>query len=216
VKQFVVIGLGNFGFNVAKSLSIKGHQVLAIDISEERIDEIKEYVSEAIIADAKNTKVLNEFIHESVDSVIISIGQNMESSILTTHYLKDRKIKRIIVKAINENHAKILELMGADDVILPEKDMAISLAQKLSSNNMLEYLPLTSEFSIVEAAVPENFIGKTLRETKLRSKYNLLVIAVKDIMKDKFHLMPNADFKIVPDCLMIIMGKRNDIEKFNI
>lgn len=216
MKQFVVIGLGNFGFNVAKSLSIKGHQVLAIDISEERIDEIKEYVSEAIIADAKNTKVLNEFIHESVDSVIISIGQNMESSILTTHYLKDRKIKRIIVKAINENHAKILELMGADDVILPEKDMAISLAQKLSSNNMLEYLPLTSEFSIVEAAVPENFIGKTLRETKLRSKYNLLVIAVKDIMKDKFHLMPNADFKIVPDCLMIIMGKRNDIEKFNI
>lgn len=216
MKEFVVIGLGNFGFNVAKSLSAKGHQVLAIDTNEERIDEIKDYVSEAIIADAKNTKVLNEFIHESVDSVIISIGQNMESSILTTHYLKNKKIKRIIVKAINENHAKILELMGADEVILPEKDMAISLAQKLSSNNMLEYLPLTSEFSIVEAAVPENFIGKTLSEIKLRSKYNLLVIAVKDIMQDKFHLMPNAEFRLVPDCLMIIMGRREDVEKFRI
>ena len=93
MKQFVVIGLGNFGFNVAKSLSSRGHQVLAIDIDKEKIDEIKDYVSEAIIADAKNTKVLNEFIHDTVDGVIISIGQNMESSILTTHYLKERKIK---------------------------------------------------------------------------------------------------------------------------
>lgn len=216
MKQFVVIGLGNFGFNVAKSLSAKGHQVLAIDTSEERIDEIKDYVSEAIIADAKNTKVMNEFIHDTVDGVIISIGQNLESSILTTHYLKEKKIRKIIVKAINENHAKILELMGADEVILPEKDVAVSLAQKLSSNNMLEYLPLTSEFSIVETAVPEKFIGKSLREIKLRSKYNLLVIAVKDVMQDKFHLMPNADFKLIPDSLMIIMGKRDDVEKFNI
>ena len=216
MKQFVVIGLGNFGFNVAKSLSAKGHQVLAIDTSEERIDEIKDYVSEAVIADAKNTKVMNEFIHDTVDGVIISIGQNLESSILTTHYLKGKKIRKIIVKAINENHAKILELMGADEVILPEKDVAVSLAQKLSSNNMLEYLPLTSEFSIVETAVPEKFIGKSLREIKLRSKYNLLVIAIKDILQDKFYLMPNADFKLIPDSLMIIMGKRDDVEKFNI
>jgi len=216
MKQFVVIGLGNFGFNVAKSLAAKGHQVLAIDIDKERIDEIKDYVSEAIIADSKNTKVLNEFIHESVDSVIISIGQNMESSILTTHYLKERNIRQIIVKAINESHAKILELMGADEIILPEKDMAVSLAQKLSSNNLLEYLPLTSEFSIVEAAVPAKLVGKSLREIKLRTKYNLLVVAVKDIMQDKFYLMPNADYKLVPDSLMVIMGRRNDIEKFNL
>lgn len=216
MKQFVVIGLGNFGFNVAKSLASRGHQVLAIDIDKERIEDIKDYVSEAIIADSKNTKILNEFIHDTVDGVIISIGQNMESSILTTHFLKEKKIKQIIVKAINESHAKILELMGADEVILPEKDMAVSLAQKLSSNNLLEYLPLTSEFSIVEAAVPEKFIGKSLREIRLRTKYNLLVIAVKDIMQDKFYLMPNADYKLVPDSLIVIMGRRNDIDKFNI
>lgn len=216
MKQFVVIGLGNFGFNVAKSLASRGHQVLAIDIDKERIEDIKDYVSEAIIADSKNTKILSEFIHDTVDGVIISIGQNMESSILTTHFLKERKIRQIIVKAINESHAKILELMGADEVILPEKDMAVSLAQKLSSNNLLEYLPLTSEFSIVEAAVPEKFIGKSLREIKLRTKYNLLVIAVKDIMQDKFYLMPNADYKLVPDSLIVIMGRRSDVDKFNI
>ena len=164
----------------------------------------------------KNAKLLNEFIYDTVDGVIISIGQNMVSSILAAHYPKGRNNRQVIVKTINENHAKILELMGADEVILPEKDMAISLAQKLSSNNMLEYLPLTSEFSIVEAAVPENYFGKSLREIKLRTKHNLLVIAVKDIMQDKFYLMPNADYKLFLDSLMVIMGKRNDIEKFNI
>ncbi|MFZ0453965.1 MAG: TrkA family potassium uptake protein [Ignavibacteriaceae bacterium] len=216
MKQFVVIGLGNFGLNVAKALASRGNQVLAIDIDQNRIDEVKDDVSEAIIADAKNTKVLNEFITSAVDAVIICIGQNMEASILTTHYLKQKNVKRIIVKAMNENHARILELMGADEVILPEKDIAISLAQKLSSANLLEHIPLTSEFSIVEAAVPENFAGKTLKQLQLRSKYNLLVIAVKDVMQDKFYLMPDAGFELIPDSLLIIMGRRMDVERFKI
>jgi trk system potassium uptake protein TrkA len=216
LKQFVVIGLGNFGFNVARSLSKRGHQVLAIDIDQVKIDEIKDYVSDAVIADAKNKKVLDEFVTASVDAVIISIGQNMEASILAAHYLKERKIRKIIVKAINENHAKILELMGADEVILPEKDIALALSQKLSSANLLEHIPLTSEFSIVEAAAPEDFVGKTLKQIKLRSRFNLLVIAVKDIMQDKFYLMPDAEFRLMPDCLLVIMGRREDIDNFKI
>ena len=216
MKQFAVIGLGNFGFNVAKSLANRGNQVLAIDLDAERIDEIKDSVTEAIIADAKNFKVIDEFIPDKIDALIISLGQNLEASVLTTHYLKQRNIKRIIVKAINENHAKILKLMGADEVILPEKDMAVSLAQKLTSNNLLENIPLTSEFSIVEAAVPENFVGKTLSQLKLRSKFNLLVIAIKDILQNKFYLMPDAEYKLVPDSLLIIMGRQEDIEKFKI
>ena len=216
MKQFVVIGLGNFGFNVAKDLAKKNNQVLAIDTDQDRIDEIKDYVSDAIIADAKNTKVLDEFITKAVDAVIISIGENMEASILATHYLKERKIKLIIVKAINENHAKILELMGADEVILPEKDIALSLSGRLSSANLLEHIPLTSEFSIVEIAAPEEFIGKTLKQIKLRTRFNLLVIAVKDVLQDKFFLMPEADFKLIPDCLLVIMGRQEDIENFRI
>jgi trk system potassium uptake protein TrkA len=216
MKQFVVIGLGNFGLNVARSLAAKGNQVLAIDIDQSRIDEIKDDVSEAIIADTKNTKVLNEFITSAVDAVIICIGQNIEASILTTHYLKEKNVKRIIVKAMNENHARILELMGADEVILPEKDMAVSLAQKLSSANLLEHIPLTSEFSIVEVAVPENFVSKTLKQLQLRSKFNLLVIAVKDVLQNKFYLMPDAGFKLIPDSLLVIMGRREDIDRFKI
>jgi len=190
--------------------------VLAIDIDQVKIDEIKDYVSDAVIADAKNKKVLDEFVTASVDAVIISIGQNMEASILAAHYLKERKIRKIIVKAINENHAKILELMGADEVILPEKDIALALSQKLSSANLLEHIPLTSEFSIVEAAAPEDFVGKTLKQIKLRSRFNLLVIAVKDIMQDKFYLMPDAEFRLMPDCLLLIMGRREDIDNFKI
>ena len=216
MKQFVVIGLGNFGFNVARALAEKNNQVLAMDISNDRIDEIKDYVSDAVIADAKNLKVLNEFITSSVDAVIISIGQSMEASILATHHLKERKVKRIIVKAINENHARILELMGADEVILPEKDIAFALARKLSSANLLEHIPLTSEFSIVEIAAPEDFIGKSLKQIKLRSRFNLMVIAIKDILQEKFFLMPEAEFVLMPDCLLVIMGRQEDIEKFKV
>jgi trk system potassium uptake protein TrkA len=216
LKQFAVIGLGNFGFNVAKALATRNNQVIAIDTNQDRIDEIKDFVSDSIIADAKNTKVLDEFITRSVDAVIISIGQNMEASILATHYLKERKIKQIIVKAINENHAKILELMGADEVILPEKDIALSLSRRLSSVNLLEHIPLTSEFSIVEIAAPEEFIGKTLKQIKLRSRFNLMVIAIKDVLQEQFYLMPEADFKLMPDCLLIMMGRLEDIEKFKI
>ncbi len=216
MKQFVVIGLGNFGFNAARALAEKNNQVLAMDISNDRIDEIKDYVSDAVIADAKNLKVLNEFITSSVDAVIISIGQSMEASILATHHLKERKVKRIIVKAINENHARILELMGADEVILPEKDIAFALARKLSSANLLEHIPLTSEFSIVEIAAPEDFIGKSLKQIKLRSRFNLMVIAIKDILQEKFFLMPEAEFVLMPDCLLVIMGRQEDIEKFKV
>ena len=140
----------------------------------------------------------------------------MEASILATHYLKERKIKQIIVKAINENHAKILELMGADEVILPEKDIAFTLARRLSSDNLLEHIPLTSEFSIVEISAPEDFIGKTLKQLKLRSRFNLLVIAVKDVLQERFFLMPEAEFKLMPDCLLVIMGRQEDIEKFKV
>lgn len=216
MKQFAVLGLGNFGFNVAKSLAQRGHQVLAVDIDENKVDDIKDIVTEAITADVKNFKVLNEFISDSVDSVIVSIGQSMEASILVTHYLKEKKIKHLIVKANNENHAKILELMGADEVILPEKDIAVSLASRLSSPNLLEHIPLSSELSIIEAAVPEEFAGKTLNQIKLRSKYNLLVVAVKDIMSDKVFLMPEAEYKLPPDSLMIIMGRKEDLAKFRI
>ena len=212
MKQYAVIGLGNFGNNLAMSLSKKGHQVLVMDIDKDRVDAIQDSVTDAIVGDIRNKKMLAEFISASFDAVIVSIGQNLEGSILATHYLKEMKVKYIIVKAINEDHAELLKIMGADEIIFPEKDMAEWLSKRLTVPDLLEHIPLTSEFSIVELSAPEKFFGKSLNDLKLRTKYNVLVIAVKDVMRDSFILMPDANYKILPDNILVIMGRSNDID----
>ncbi len=216
MKQFVVIGLGNFGFNVAQFLTSKGHQVLAIDCDQQKVDEISDFVTDAVVTDVKNFKVLKEFITPKIDAAIISTGQNLEASILVTHYLKDLKINHIIVKAVDENHAKILELMGADEIIRPERDMALFLAQRLTTPNLVEHIPLTAEYSIVEITAPEKYFGKSLRDIQLRAKFNLLVIAVRNILTDSLTLMPAADFIIKPDVILVIMGKMKDLDNFKL
>ena len=207
MKEYVVIGLGNFGYSIATKLASKGHQVLAIDSDSERVDDIKDKVTDAIAADVRNKRVLREYIGKNVDAVIVSVGESMEASILATHYLKELGIRHIIVKAISDDHAKLLKITGADEVIFPEKDMAAIIAQRLTTYNLLEHIPLTSDYSIVEIAVPDKFAGKTLKDIQLRVKYDVLVLAVKEILMDKIYLMPDGNFKITPDCLLVLMGK---------
>lgn len=214
MKEYAVIGLGNFGFNIAKELSKNGNRVLAIDINAERVEEIKNLVSDAVIGDIKNKMFLKEFIDERIDGVIISIGENIADSILAVHYLKELKVENIIVKAISEVHAELLKVMGATEIIIPEKDIAELVAHKLSEPNLLEYIPLTSEFSIIEMACPDAFAGKTLRNLKLRTKFGLLIIAVKNILTDEYLIMPDAEYLLQPDSLLIILGKKENLAKF--
>ena len=216
MKDFIVIGLGNFGYNVAVQLAKKRNNVLAIDIDSERVNEIKDQVTESIIGDAKNKKMLSEFIDKTIEAVIISIGQNMEASILATHHLKEFGIKNIIVKAINEDHAQILKLMGASEIIFPEKDTAFWLAQRLTSPSLIEHIPLNSEFSIIEIATPDKFANKTLKELQLRKKYQVLVIGIKNILQDTYTLMPDGNFKLEPDTILLVMGKKEDLDKVKI
>ena len=213
MKDFIVIGLGNFGYNVAVQLAKQSNNVLAIDSNSEKVNEIKDLVTESIIGDAKNKKLLSEFVDKSVEAVIISIGQNMESSILATHYLKEIGIKNIIVKAINEDHAQILKLMGANEIIFPEKDTALWLANRLTSPSLIEHIPLNSEFSIIEIATPDKFANKTLKELQLRSRNNLLVIGIKNILQNTYLLMPDGNFRLEPDSILLVMGKKEDLDK---
>lgn len=214
MKDFIVIGLGNFGHHVAIELASKGHQILAIDIDPDKVQNIKNFVSDAIIADCKNKNVLKEFVSKRVSAAVVCIGQNLESSILTTHHLKELGVKEIIVKAINHDHAELVKIMGATEIIFPERDMAIRLAQRLASPNLLEHIPLTSDFNIVEYAVPDSLVGKTLKDIRFRSKYDILIIAVKDILRDKYTLMPDANYKIMPDSLFVLMGKNESFKNF--
>jgi len=211
--QYVVIGLGNFGFNTAISLTKKGNEVLVIDSDPRRIEKIKDLVTDAIIADAREKNILQEFIQPEIDAVIVNLGDTIESSALVTLHLKEIGVNDIIVKVFEEIHGKILKKLGATEIINPEKDTATRLAERLTAPNLIEHIPLAPEYSIVEVALPDKFAGKTLKELQLRNKFNLEVIAVKDVLSEKFKLIPSADYKLEPDNVIIVIGKKDDLEK---
>jgi len=213
--KFAVIGLGSFGSNIAKTLYEKGNEVLTVDEDKDKIEEVKNFVSHAISMDAADKENLQAMGIKDMDVVIVSLGPEMEASILTVLYLNELGAKRIVAKALTEDHAKILESVGATEVIYPEKDMAIKTALKLSCPNVLEYLPLISGFGIQEIAPPEKFIGKNLRELDLRNKYGIQVIAIKELIPEKTTFVPKADFVLKDSDILVIMGEDKQLEKIN-
>lgn len=214
MEQFMVIGLGNFGYNIADILSKAGKQVIAVDANSQKVEDIRDKVKKAVTADIRNKKSLSELISSSkVDVVIVSLGNKLEASILATVYLKEMKIEKIIAKASNEDHATVLKAVGANEVIFPEQEMAQKLAMRLLKPNFIDYIPMAEEYGIIELAVPDEFVGKTLIELQLRNKYHIEVIAVKNVMNNKFIVVPAGDYRIEPDTAMVIVGKNEDIEK---
>ena len=213
--KFAIIGLGSFGSNIAKTLYEKGNEVLAVDADKEKIEEVKNFVSHAINMDAADKENLQALGIKDMDVVVVSLGPEMEASILTVLYLNEIQTKRIVAKALTEDHAKILESVGATEVIYPEKDMAVKTALKLSCPNVLEYLPLISGFGIQEIAPPEKFIGKNLRDLDLRNKYGIQVIAIKELIPEKTTFVPTADFVLKDSDILVIMGEDKQLEKIN-
>ncbi len=213
--KFAVIGLGSFGSNVAKTLFEKGNEVLAVDSDKDKIEEVKTFVSHAVSMDAADKENLQAMGILEMDVVVVSLGPDMEASILTVLYLHEGGAKRIVAKALTEDHAKILQAVGATEVIYPEKDMAIKTAMKLSSPNVLEYLPLTSGFGIQEIAPLEKFVGKSLKDLDLRNKYGIQVIAIKEIIPEKTTFVPKADFVIKDSDVLVIIGDEKQLEKIN-
>lgn len=213
--KFAVIGLGSFGSHVAKTLYEKGNEVLAVDKDKDKVEEVKGSVSRAVSMDAAVKENLQALGIQEMDVVVVSSGPEMESSILTVLYLHEVGAKRIVAKALTEDHAKVLEAVGATEVIYPEKDMAMKTALKLCNPNILEYLPLISGFEIQEIAPPEKFIGKSIRELDLRNKYGIQVIAIKELIPEKTTFIPKADFVIKDSDILIIMGEEKQLAKIN-
>jgi trk system potassium uptake protein TrkA len=213
--KFAVIGLGSFGSNVAKTLYEKDHEVLAVDKDRAKIEEVKTFVSHAVHMEAAVKENLQALEIQDMDVVVVSLGPEMEASILTVLYLKELGASRIVAKALTEDHGKILDAVGATEVIYPEKDMAIKTALRLSNPNVLEYLPLLSGIDIQEIAPPEKFIGKSLRELDLRNKYGVQVIAIKEIIPEKTTYIPKADFVVKDSDILIMMGQQKQLERIN-
>ena len=213
--KFAVIGLGSFGSNVAKTLYEKGQDVVAVDISMDKVESMKAKSTRAVHMDSTDKENLEALGVTEMDVVIVSLGPEMEGSILTVLYLHELGVKRIVAKALTEDHAKILDSVGATDVIYPEKDMAIRTALKLSSPNVLEYLSLTPEYGIQEIAAPGKFIGRSLKELDLINKYGIQIIAIKEIIPDRMVFIPKADFVIKDSDILVIIGEEKKLAKID-
>ena len=214
--KFAVIGLGSFGSNVARTLYERGHEVVAIDKDKDRIEEAKSFSSHAVLTDASDKENLEALGVTDMDVVVVSLGEAMEASILAVLHLHELGLKRIVAKASTEDHGKILDAVGATEVINPEKDMAIRTALKLTSPHILECLPLVSGVSIEELAPPDRFIGKSLRELDLRNKYGIQVIAIRELVPERTLYVPPADFVIKDSDVLIVMGDEKMLEKMTV
>uniref|UniRef100_UPI000ACF6808 potassium channel family protein n=1 Tax=Risungbinella massiliensis TaxID=1329796 RepID=UPI000ACF6808 len=213
MKQFVVIGLGRFGGSIAKTLSELGHEVMAIDQDEQKVQDFLPIVTQTIQADATDEKLLLDLGVRNVDNAIVSIGDDIQASILATLILKDIGVPHVTVKAISELHQKVLEKIGADKVIHPERDMGIRVAHHLISKNILDHIEISSKYSIVEVVATEKVFGKSLAALDVRAKYHCNVIAIRS-KDNKMNITPAADEKIQPGDVFIVIGRNEDIHAF--
>lgn len=210
--NFAIIGLSSFGFFLARELVKEGIDVIAIDIDEERIEKIKPYVQKAVIADGTDKTVLETLGLDELDGVVISLG-HIESTVLATLHLKELKMRRIVCKALSEDHGKILEMIGATEVIFPEKDMALRVAHTLAHENILDHVPLAEGYSIIEIAPPSSFLRKSIGELDLRNRFGVQVIVVKEMIPENVVLVPTADYVIKDSDVLVILGKDEDLKK---
>jgi len=213
MKRVVVIGLGIFGSNIVKELYENGFEVIAIDKDKEAVHHVRDFATKAIVADGRDNDIMDQIgIHED-DVAVISFGEDLAASTLITVHLKQMKVKNIVVKAPNEEHKLILEKVGATDVIIPEKEVASKVAKSLISPNVLDCLPLSEGYMIFEIAPPNSFLGKSIGELELRSKYHIEVIAVKDVLTDQIHMVPPANFVLKDGEILVVIAKEKDIQK---
>ena len=213
MKQFAVIGLGNFGYYLATQLYNKGYEVLAIDKKPDLVQEIKDSVNQAIVADATERKTLEAMGLEQMDAAVVCIGSVLSNSILATLNLKDIGVKRVLAKALSEAHGRILYKIGASEVFFPEKDLALSLAERIHNPNMIDYLPFLEGYSIIELSPPKDFIGKSLQDLDLINRLGIQIIAVKEVIKDQLFFIPTAKFVIKDSDILILLGPNESLEK---
>ncbi|MGF1753151.1 TrkA family potassium uptake protein [Vibrio makurazakiensis] len=178
-KQFAVIGLGRFGLSVCKELQSSGAQVLAVDLNEERVKEAASFVSQAIVANCTNEETITELRLDEYDMVMVSIGADVNASILTTLVVKETGTKAVWVKANDKFHAKILTKIGADHVILPERDMGIRIARKMLDKRVLEFIELGSGLAMTEIVIGHKFLGKSLSDLHLCKEADVQVLGFK-------------------------------------
>lgn len=211
-KNFVVIGLDRFGYNLAIHLEKCGHEVVGLDKDNEKVDRISDLITHAAVGDPTDKDVLKALDVTQADMAIVALTEDIQSGVLVTMILKEMGMKNVIAESTSELHGRILKKVGADRVIFPEKDMGIRLAKSLGHNSIMDYIDLSEEYSIIEMRVPDDWAGKALMELNLRTRYNINVIAFRG-ENGALSINPDPTIPLTKDGCMIVIGQNKTIDK---
>ncbi|HSE98669.1 MAG TPA: TrkA family potassium uptake protein [Blastocatellia bacterium] len=214
-ERFAVIGLGHFGAHVARTLFELGKEVIAMDMNEEAVQDASEFASQAVVADATDRDVLVSLEIGEADAAIISLGERMDVITLAALHVKELGVPFIAVKALSEEHGRILQALGVDEVIHPEKDRAIRLANRLARTDVVEFLPLLSGYSLIEVKAPPEFVGRTLRDLAIRNTLKVQIVAIQSSEDGKptLKIVPRAEDVIHEGDLIILLGEDRDLDR---
>jgi len=224
MRQFAVIGLGVFGVSIARNLMKEGMEVIAVDADEQHIEAVKNIVTQAAILDSTKEEALRAMDIGMIDCAIIAIGDDMESSVMTALLLKKLEIPRIIARANSDAHREILTLIGVDEIVSPEEDMGLRLARRLSSTHVLHHLDISEEHTIAEIIAGEHFIGKTIRDLNLRSRFGVNIVGIKkkishvtdsgeNVFVEKYIDFPSPDDVIDEEDVLVTVGSERAVSE---
>lgn len=212
-KQFLVFGLGRFGTSLAQALCRLGQEVLAVDANEDLVDNIAPHVTQAVQLDATDEAALASLGVGNFDAAIVSIGQNMRDSILVCVLLKEMGVPYLVAKANDDLHAKVLQKVGVDRVVFPERDMGVRLARSIITPTVLELMDLSDDYQIIEIIVPRPWVGQSLLGLNVRRKYGVNVLAIH--RNETFMASPSPDITFQEDDTLLVMGKKTDIDRLD-
>ncbi|HET7274757.1 MAG TPA: TrkA family potassium uptake protein [Longimicrobiaceae bacterium] len=213
MKRFVVIGLGNFGASVAESLNTMQHEVVALDTSEEAVDRIAPHVTRAAVGDGRQLRALERAGAKGAEAGVVSTGDDITASILATLALKDLGVQEIFVKVISSDHARVMEKLGVTETIFPERESGQRLATRIMSTAILNYVQLGKGFSVQEMAVPESWIGHSLRDLELPRRHGVNIVALHDILTNEMIPVPDPDAKLKDSDTLLVAGKDLDLAR---
>ena len=210
MRSYMIIGLGRFGSGLAKSLGQLGAEVLAMDVRPELVQQLSADVTHAVVGDGQDKEVLRALGARNFDCAVVAIGDNLAASVLTVMNLQELGVPRLICKAHDVMHRRVLEKLGVDQVVVPELEQAQRLARILQSHNVLDYIELSSDYGILEVPAPKAWADKSIRELNVRAKMDINIIAVKN--GEKTMVSPSADYRIHAEDVLAVLGDTAALE----
>jgi trk system potassium uptake protein TrkA len=213
IKHFVVIGLGTFGRALAERLAGNGCRVTGLDAKKENVEALKSTLYEAVIGDSRDKGVLKHLPLTGACAVIVSLGEDITQSLLTTLHVKELGARRIIVKGVSVEHGKILKSLGVERVVFPEAEIASELGNELTWPNIIDYLPIGPEYSFVEIAAPDSFAGQTMQEVNLRRRFGVWVVGVKNALTGELEMFPDGEYRFGVDQMLLVVGKQDSLNR---